>query len=104
LIQTSRILDLYQYDFDRVAPQCANSPTSFRTTCYKSLGRDAAGQTLRNPEKIKAICQKVTTTYRQDCYLGALNVIVDFWGENLNNQAIKYLKYWITIKRSAFNI
>lgn len=87
LMQTSRMLDLNNHDFDRVIPLCLRAPTNLISTCYQSLGRDAAGQSLRDGVKINLICQKIPQDQQRNCLRGGLYVIVEFWGENLNGQA-----------------
>lgn len=90
LMQTSWMLTFSNYDFDKVAAECAKAPASLIPVCFKSFGRDAAGHTLRNPEKIVEICDKVpkeSQGYHEECATGAVNVIVDFWGADLKNQA-----------------
>ena len=86
-MQTTRMFDLLHRDFSLVSRECTKAPYSYRATCFQSLGRDAAGHTLRDPEKIIAICNKVPFGYFDICISGAFNVIVDFWGEGLGNQA-----------------
>ncbi len=87
-MQTSWMLTLFAYDFDRVAPECLSAPANMIPVCFKSFGRDAAGHTLRNPQKIRDICEKVPqdADYYRQCVIGAINVIVDFWGGGLVNQ------------------
>lgn len=87
-MQTSWMLTLSGYDFRKVVPECLNVPKHLQQACFMSIGRDAAGQTLRNPEKILEICELTETeeNYRQ-CMTGGLNVIIDFWGPKLENQA-----------------
>lgn len=90
LMQTSWMLTINNYDFDKVAAECSKTPASMVSVCFKSFGRDAAGHTLRNPQKIVEICNKVPKEpkgYREECATGAVNVIVDFWGPELKNQA-----------------
>jgi plastocyanin len=89
LMQTSWMLTINGYDFDKVQDICLKAPSPYRSTCFKSFGRDASGHTLRNPQKIIEICSKVprTADYYQQCAIGAVNVIIDFWGPNLKNQA-----------------
>jgi hypothetical protein len=91
-MQTSWMLTLSGYDFNTVAQECLNAPEHLISVCYKSFGRDAAGHTLRNPEKIIQLCNLLpdTTSYRNDCVVGALNVIIDFWGPALSNQASEF--------------
>lgn len=90
LMQTSWMLTTNNYNFDKVAAECLKTPDSFISVCFKSFGRDAAGHTLRNPQKIVEICSKVPKGpegYHEECATGAVNVIVDFWGPALRNQA-----------------
>lgn len=83
LMQTSRMLDISGFDFDFVSKNCLNAPENLIATCYQSEGRDAAGQTLRNPQKIIYICNKVVKDHYHDCISGALNVIVEFWSDKM---------------------
>lgn len=91
-MQTSWMLTMYNYNFDIVKDKCLNAPENMIAVCFKSLGRDAAGQKLRDPEKIMQICNKVPELYYNDCVIGALNVIVDFWGPALKEQATELCK------------
>src|SRR3989344_267040 len=88
-MQTSWMLTLFKNDFDRVAKECMNSPQNMIPLCFASMGRGAAGNSLRIPEKIVALCGKApnASAYYDECVKGALNVIVDFWGANLKDQA-----------------
>jgi hypothetical protein len=56
------------------------------------MGRDIAGNTLRDPERILALCDNAPrqNNYYNSCIYGALNVIVDFWGPRLGNQAREF--------------
>jgi len=64
------------------------------SVCFKSLGRDAAGHTLRDPQKIVDICNKVPreSNYYEQCLIGAVNVIVDFWGDKVGDKASELCK------------
>ncbi len=87
-IQTSWMLTMYDYHFDKVREACEKAP-KHASVCFKSFGRDASGHTLRNPQKIIEICNKVPRQkdYYEQCATGAVNVIIDFWGPALKNQA-----------------
>lgn len=88
-MQTSWMLTLAGYNFDTVAAQCLKAPENMVSVCFKSFGRDAAGNTLRNPEKIVNLCSKVPKEngYYDQCIIGAVNVIIDFWGPGLTHEA-----------------
>ena len=89
-MQTSWMLEIYDYDFNKVAGECLNARDDMVNVCYRSYGRDAAGNSLRDPEKIVSLCSKVpesSSSYYRECIIGGMNVIVDFWGPELKNQA-----------------
>ncbi len=86
MMQTSRMLDLYNYNFDLVASQCLNAPIEYKTICFQSYGRDAAGQALRDPVKIVNYCAKVTSQFYNNCITGGVNVIIDFWGAQIGDK------------------
>lgn len=86
LMQTSRMLDLYGYDFNKVAKVCEGAPQNMRYICFQSMGRDASGQTLRDPLKTDSICKLAPSNYYEDCLRGALYVFIEFWGDNMTNQ------------------
>jgi hypothetical protein len=88
-MQTSWILTIKNNNFEDVAGECLKARSDMVSICFKSYGRDAAGQTLRNAQKIAVLCDKVPrmSDYYEQCVVGALNVIVDFWGSGLRRQA-----------------
>lgn len=87
-MQTSWMLTLVNNDFKKVAAECTRAPKDMVSVCFQSFGRDAAGNTLRNPQKIKTLCDLAPQgdLYGR-CVTGALNVIVDFWGSGLTREA-----------------
>ena len=87
-MQTSWMLTIFNHDFTKVAMECLKAPKELIPVCYKSYGRDASGDSLRDPVKIKELCGKAPPgDYRNQCAAGAVNVIIDFWGPGLKNQA-----------------
>ncbi len=92
LMQTSRMLDISKRDFDFVNRECGRAPEEMTLTCYQSMGRDAAGQTLRDPKKIVTICDKAVGRAKSKCLEGALYVIIEFWGENMTSQPVGLCK------------
>ena len=93
-MQTSWMLKITNYDFSKVADYCLEAPEDYKAVCFKSLGRDASGQTLRNPDAIVKICSAMPSNsdYIDQCYKGAVGVIIDFWGPNLKGQAAELCK------------
>ncbi len=87
LMQTSRMLDISNHNFDFAAKTCLTVKDSFKGTCFQSLGRDIAGFVLRDPHKIIDFCSKVESNYYYKCIEGSLYVVIDFWGDKLTSQA-----------------
>lgn len=87
MMQTARMLDLNNHDFKKVAELCSKIPNKdMIQICYQSMGRDAAGQVLRNALKTEVICGYAPSTYYRDCVKGALYVFMEFWGSSMSNQ------------------
>ena len=93
-MQTSWMLTLFNWDFNKVIPECLKARPDLVPVCFRSLGRDIAGYTLRDPDKIITLCDKVPRSkdYHDQCLVGAENVLVEFWGEQLQNQATEFCK------------
>jgi len=93
-MQTSWMLFLNHYNFDEAIGECYNAPENMVSVCFQSLGRDTAGYTLRDPKRIVELCGKVPKAnhYYDRCIGGALNVIIDFWGPGLKDQAAALCK------------
>ena len=86
-MQTSWMLTLTNWNFDKVIGACYQAPRNMIPVCFRSLGRDIAGHTMRNPDDIVALCKMVPSgENRLSCIIGALNVIVDHWGPTLKDQ------------------
>lgn len=86
LMQTSRMLNMFGYDFKKVSQTCQGAPSNMKSTCFQSMGRDASGQTLRDPLKTESICKLAPSNFYQDCLKGALYVFIEFWGDSMTNQ------------------
>lgn len=88
-MQTSWMITLHDVNYDKVIGECLKSPKSSTAWCFRGLGRSIAGNTYRELSQINEVCQKVPDTldYHQQCITGAVQVITDFWGQNLRNQA-----------------
>jgi hypothetical protein len=56
LMQTSYALQTVDYDFKKVFALCDGVDTTFRDTCYTSLGRDASGNSISNVDQTRATC------------------------------------------------
>lgn len=100
LMQTSWMLSQNGYDYAKTAAECLKTLESVRSVCFQSLGRDIAGNTLRDAAQINQLCEHAPQQggYFDKCIVGALNVIVDFWGPTLKNQAADFCA---TVKREG---
>ena len=88
-IQTTWMLSLTR-DYDVVVRECSRALGNMQGVCFKSLGRDIASVTLRDPQAILALCAKVPRErgdYHDRCVGGAVEAVVIFWGERLRGQA-----------------
>lgn len=92
VIQTSWMLPLFDFDYQKTADTCLGAREDMRNACFTSYGRDSAGNFLRDSDKILASCKLVPDIedYRSACYMGALNVVISFWGSNLKNQGEEF--------------
>jgi hypothetical protein len=55
LMQTSYMLKINGYDFAKTFEWCENAG-NYRNTCYVSIGRDASGSTVSDPDRTAAKC------------------------------------------------
>lgn len=104
-MQTSWMLTIANSDFKKVAEYCLEAPADMVAVCMKSYGRDAAGYALRNPQRIIELCDNtpIKNGYRDECITGAVNVIVDFWGHTLGNQASELCRLSNANKYACYN-
>lgn len=86
-MQTSWMLFVNGHSYERTAAECELAPEEMVIVCFQSLGRDIAGISLRDPMVMKERCEVIEDpTHQEHCVIGALNVVVDFWGARLGNQ------------------
>jgi hypothetical protein len=76
-LQTSAILMFNGYDYGKTARECDKAPGDYALVCYRSLGRDISGSTLRNPDKSLALCQQGTPAYWNECFIGAVKDFIN---------------------------
>lgn len=87
-MQTSWMLTLSGYDYQGVIDKCRKIQADMVSWCFKGLGRDIAGNGLRNSDEILSKCVLVPKDIGYaECINGAVSVIVDFWGADLEDQA-----------------
>lgn len=80
LMQTSYALQTVGYDFSKVFILCDGIEATYKTTCYTSIGRDASGYSISDPERTSATCLLgATLTARQYCVQGAAMDFVSYF-------------------------
>lgn len=89
-MQTSWMLIVESYDYKKVAAACSEADPAMVPICFQSLGRDIGSATLRNTTRIQELCTLVPDAYHGSCITGALNIIIDFWGSALGDQASSF--------------
>lgn len=80
LMQTSTILPMVNWDFDRAFAACDDAEKAYVSLCYESMGRDLAGYTLHRPLPTGRLCLGGDPRFRGHCFSGAAKQLVDFHG------------------------
>lgn len=89
--QTSRMVDLFDWDFTQVAQACLAVPERFQDLCFDSMGRDASGYTLSNAEESIKLCSNAPYgKYRVTCLRGAVQDF--FWDQSGQDNALRFCK------------
>lgn len=88
-LQTSRMIELFHYNFSKVAIECAKAPFPFQRPCFESMGRDVSGVNMRDPKKSIAVCNAIQDKkHSNQCLMGALQD--QFWDISQSNGAIQF--------------
>ena len=72
MMQTSAMLTFNGYDFAATFKECEKAPADLVDTCVRSLGRDASGYTLTNPERVRTLCLLGPPRLIGQCFRGAV--------------------------------
>jgi hypothetical protein len=87
-MQTSYSLQTQGNDFTKVFDLCATAD-DFRSTCYQSLGRDAAGQNNYDVAKTRATCMLGKShDARSNCVIGAAKTFVSNYQDYTQAKAL----------------
>lgn len=90
LLQTSRMLQLFNRDFKKVADACTKAPSDFRRICFESMGRDVGGS-FTDPATEIATCDAAPAgNDRIGCLVGAVQD--SFWDEGGQTLAIRFCR------------
>ena len=91
LMQSSHMLAVTGYDWNRVFTACASADAEYRNLCYQSIGRDASGSTVSDVEKTKNICNLGTNkAQKEGCISGAARDFISYFHSDV--QAKKLCK------------
>ena len=80
-LASSQIFKIKGWDIPKYINDCQQAEKDYRWLCYQSMGRDVAGSTLRNVEKVSELCAFAVEAFRSDCYFGAVRDFVNEKGE-----------------------
>lgn len=88
-MQTSWMRTLFKEDGTKIIAECQKVPTDYISVCFRSWGRDLASIYYRDVDEITRGCLEVPKVhnYYDQCISGGMNVVVDFWGDKLGDQA-----------------
>jgi len=104
-LQTSRMLQLFGADWERVASECHKAPQIAQHNCFGSMGRDVGGRLRAYPEKaVEACSHSPTAETRWWCLDGAIRDT--FWDRSTSQEAINFCAYLQTgeEKRKCYNL
>lgn len=88
-LQTSRMIQLYNSDFSRVAQACQEAPQSHQRSCFLSMGRDVGGNNKHNVSAMIEQCQYAPKGMaRNACVSGSVQDT--FWDRSGKMEAVKY--------------
>jgi hypothetical protein len=88
-MQTSYALGVVRGDFAKVFALCAEVGVPFRTTCYQSLGRDAAAVSLNQVPGTVATCSLgIGHEQRSNCIMGAVLDFVYYYHSDVQAKAL----------------
>lgn len=88
-LQTSRMMQLFQSDFHKIATECMKVPEKYRSSCFQSIGRDINGSSNHDVTKSIANCQYAPFgDYRNDCLAGAVQDT--FWTNKGEGEALTF--------------
>lgn len=88
-LQTSRMIQLFNSDFKKVADTCLEAPPNNRVSCFQSMGRDVGGTSKHDPSGAIAKCYNAPYgEYRNECLSGASQDT--FWDKSGKDEALLF--------------
>lgn len=78
-MQTSHALTVMGRDFAKVFTLCGQIDAANQATCYQSLGRDASGNSVSDPDQTYQTCSMAPSQVaKQNCVIGAVKDFVSY--------------------------
>jgi hypothetical protein len=71
LTQTSYILRVLDFDYEKGFDVCDGVESAYVSTCYVSMGRDISGNSHREAKKVLELCRLGDAELQEWCYVGA---------------------------------
>lgn len=88
-LQTSRMMQLFYGNFEKIADACLKAPEIYQRSCFESMGRDVSGANRVSAEgAIKACTFAPKGEMRIGCLIGAAQD--RFWDPTGQDEAIKF--------------
>ena len=89
LYHSTRMLLMFEYDYDRVAAECAKAPRIGQYDCFESFGRDLAAVSLGDPAKGLDQCHETVPDpqHRVWCIQGSVQA--RFWETERVEEAVE---------------
>jgi hypothetical protein len=69
--QTSYVLRVLDYDYEKTFAVCDGVEKDYISTCYVSMGRDISGNSHREASKVVELCSLGDPDFQEWCYIGA---------------------------------
>lgn len=90
--QTSRMIQLFNNDFSKVAGACSETPQPYQRTCFESMGRDVGGAFYDKPDGVIKACSSAPAgEARISCLNGAVQNY--FWDPTGQGMALAFCEF-----------
>jgi plastocyanin len=90
-LQTSRMMQLFPSNFQKISDACLKSPERYQATCFLSMGRDIGGLFAEDMSAIISACHKAPKgIFRTNCLKAAAQNF--FWDPTGQDNAIGFCK------------
>lgn len=90
-LQTSRMIQIFNGDFAKVAQACAQAPAPYQRSCFESMGRDVGGAWRGNPAGAITACSSAPAgDSRIGCLTGAVQD--SLWDPSGQDAALNFCK------------